>query len=57
MGQQVGHDVPTGDGQMSKMHMNGEIVQSLPVFGLEESFIQGGLREEIQEQFSGLFHG
>ena len=34
MGQQMGHDIPTGDGQMSYMHMNGEVVQSLPVFGI-----------------------
>ena len=56
MGQQMGHDVPTGDGQMSYMHMNGEVVQSLPVFGMQHPLSGGGVREEIQEQLSGLFH-
>ena len=41
---------------MSHMHMNGEVVQSLPVFGMQHPFNGGGLREEIQEQLSGLFH-
>ena len=35
MGQQMGHDIPTGDGQMSHMHMNGEVVQSFPIFGMQ----------------------
>ena len=57
MGQQMGHDIPTGDGQMSQIHMNGEVVQSLPVFGMQNVFIGGGgVCEEIQEQLSGLFH-
>ena len=40
---------------MSKVDMNREIVQSFPVFGMQRRSI-GGLREEIQEQFSGLLH-
>ena len=55
MGQQMGHDIPTGDGQMAKVDVNGEIVQSFPIFGMQHRSI-ATLSEEIQEQFSGLFH-